>query len=319
MPVYLVGGWYDSWAGNTTANFRALSEDAEERRLSHHGAVDSWRAGQVGARPGRFRQGRGDRRSNSRGGWSGSITGSKGIDNAVGKAAPFATKVRIFVMGTGDGGKTEKGLLRHGGAWRDEHEWPLARATAHAVLPRSPAAGSRQRNRRRDERSTSYDFDPRNPVPTLGGNISSGDGIMQQGAWDQRGGENFWNWPKPIPLSARNDVVVFQTEPLAEDIEVTGEIEVKLWASSSAVGHRLHRQAPRRLSAERRLARRLRPEPRRRHRARPLPRVAQGGKADGARRGLSLHDQALPDVERLQERPPHPRRHLAAATSRAST
>ncbi len=26
IPVYLVGGWYDSWAGNTTANFAALSK-----------------------------------------------------------------------------------------------------------------------------------------------------------------------------------------------------------------------------------------------------------------------------------------------------
>jgi putative CocE/NonD family hydrolase len=83
--------------------------------------------------------------------------------------------------------------------------------------------------------STSFVFDPRVPVSTLGGNISSGDGIMQQGAWDQRGGSNFWNWPNPLPLSARNDVLVFQAEPLAADTEVTGEIEVKLWASSSAV------------------------------------------------------------------------------------
>jgi hypothetical protein len=57
---------------------------------------------------------------------------------------------------------------------------------------------------------------------------------MLQGAWDQRGGEHIWNWQVPIPLSARNDVLVFQTDPLEHDIEVTGEIQVKLWASSSA-------------------------------------------------------------------------------------
>jgi len=56
-----------------------------------------------------------------------------------------------------------------------------------------------------------------------------------QGAWDQKGGPHVWNGQTPIPLSARRDVVVFQTEPLAADVEVTGEIEVKLWASSSAV------------------------------------------------------------------------------------
>ncbi len=62
--------------------------------------------------------------------------------------------------------------------------------------------------------STSFTFDPRQPVPTIGGCISSGDGIMLQGAWDQRGGPHIWNWPLPIPLPARNDIVVFQTEPL---------------------------------------------------------------------------------------------------------
>src|SRR5687767_14320661 len=38
-----------------------------------------------------------------------------------------------------------------------------------------------------------------------------------------------------MPISARNDVVVFRTAPLAEDVEVTGEIQVKLWASSTAL------------------------------------------------------------------------------------
>jgi putative CocE/NonD family hydrolase len=58
---------------------------------------------------------------------------------------------------------------------------------------------------------------------------------MLQGAWNQRGGDHIWNGKEPIPLSARRDVLVFRTEPLEEQIEVTGEIEVKLWASSSAV------------------------------------------------------------------------------------
>ena len=58
---------------------------------------------------------------------------------------------------------------------------------------------------------------------------------MLQGEWDQRGGKHVWNAQEPIPLSARNDVLVFQTEPLAEHLEVTGEIAVKLWVSSSAV------------------------------------------------------------------------------------
>jgi putative CocE/NonD family hydrolase len=35
-------------------------------------------------------------------------------------------------------------------------------------------------------------------------------------------------------LSARNDVLVFKTEPLGKDVEVTGPLVMKLWASSSA-------------------------------------------------------------------------------------
>ncbi|HEV3137549.1 MAG TPA: CocE/NonD family hydrolase, partial [Pirellulales bacterium] len=83
--------------------------------------------------------------------------------------------------------------------------------------------------------ATHFRFDPAKPVPTIGGNISSGDGILLQGAWDQRGGPHVWNSLDPVPLSVRNDILVFQSETLAEDVEVTGEIVVKLWASSSAV------------------------------------------------------------------------------------
>jgi uncharacterized protein len=233
IPVYLVGGWYDSWGGNTTANYAALSKTLKapvylimgpwihgEQGRHAHGQVDFGAAAAI-ADPLAWRLEWYDR-------WL------KGLDNSVGKAAPFATPVRIFVMGTGDGAKTAQGMLNHGGFWRDEREWPLARTrmTPYYLQPDGRLATTAPTAR---GGATAFQFDPRNPVPTLGGNISSHDGIMVQGAWDQRGGEQFWNWKQPIPLSARNDVVVFQTEPLAEDLEVTGEIEVKLWASSSAV------------------------------------------------------------------------------------
>jgi len=235
IPVYLVGGWYDSWAGNTTANYGALS-----RRLKSdvylimgpwiHGGQGGFAHGQVTfgkdaaiADPLAWRREWFDHRL-------------KDAKNDVGRADPFASKVRIFVMGTGDGSKDKEGRLQHGGAWRDEQEWPPARAVATkhyfgadgrltSNTPGTPSDGGT---------ATSFTFDPKNPVPTIGGNISSGNDIMLQGAWDQRGGPHVWNWLKPLPLSARNDILVFQTEPLAEDTEVTGEIEVKLWISSTA-------------------------------------------------------------------------------------
>jgi uncharacterized protein len=233
IPVYLVGGWYDSWAGNTTANFKTLSQRIRgpaylimgpwihgQQGSAAHGQVSFGSSAAI-ADPLAWRREWYDH-------WL------KGIDNTVGKQAPFATPVRVFVMGSGDGRKTASGLLDHGGYWRDENEWPLSRARPtpfyfhergglSPVMPAAPGGVS------------SFQFDPAKPVPTIGGNISSGDGILLQGAWDQRGGRHVWNAPDPIPLSARNDILVFQSEPLTDDVEVTGEIEVKLWAASSAV------------------------------------------------------------------------------------
>ena len=224
IPVYLVGGWYDSWAGNTTANFRALTPALKsdvylimgpwihgQQAKSAHGMVEFGKEAAIS-----------DELA-----WR-----LEWYDHTLkGTPLSFPTKVRYFTMGTGDGHKTEDGKLYHGGQWHDAKEWPPTGVTTTSYyLGAGGKLGTTQ-----SQGSTSYTFDPRDPVPTIGGNLSSNDGIMLQGAWDQRGGPHIWNWQQPIPLSARNDVLVFQTEPLTEDVEVTGELEVKLWVSSSAV------------------------------------------------------------------------------------
>ena len=57
--------------------------------------------------------------------------------------------------------------------------------------------------------------------------------IMAGGAFDQREREDFFGSTEPYrPLAERDDVLVFQTEPLTEDVEVTGPFVVKLWISS---------------------------------------------------------------------------------------
>ena len=234
MPVYLVGGWYDSWGGNTTANFAALSRTLKSPVYLimgpwTHGGQGRSAHGQIAFTPDAGIPDGLAWRCNWFDHWL-----MQRPDSPVGRADPFARRVRIYVMGTGDGRKDEQGRLRHGGSWRNEQEWPLARARLTPFYLH--ADGGLNRGKPRVASSgTSFEFDPADPVPTIGGNISSGGGIMEAGGWDQRGGPDFWNWPQPIPLSARNDVVVFMTDPLAEDIEVTGELEVKLWASSSAV------------------------------------------------------------------------------------
>ncbi len=98
-------------------------------------------------------------------------------------------------------------------------------------------------------------FDPRHPVPTVGGNMSSLVGLMPRpagapdipveererdmigipGAFDQREDPRFLGSTPPyLPLASRPDVLVWQSEPLARDLEVTGPVTVTLWVSSDA-------------------------------------------------------------------------------------
>ncbi|QDT07235.1 Cocaine esterase [Rubripirellula lacrimiformis] len=233
IPVYLVSGWYDSWGGNTTANFMALQRAIKgpvymimgpwihaQQTASSHGQVSFGKEAAI-ANQWAWRKEWYDH-------WL------KGADNSVGKADPFQTPVRIFVMGTGDGSKDEKGRLQHGGYWRNENEWPLAR-TQYTDFYLQAGGVLAQEAPPAKESITQFQFDPADPVPTIGGNISSGDDILVQGGWNQKGGPHIWNFLKPIPISARKDVLVFQSAPLEHDLEVTGEIEVELFASSSAV------------------------------------------------------------------------------------
>jgi putative CocE/NonD family hydrolase len=149
----------------------------------------------------------------------------KGVENSVGRAAPFASPVRIFVMGTGDGTKAPDGRLNHGGYWRDEQEWPLARTrytryylhsrgaanTRHGdgTLSTDPPAG---------EPADGYVYDPGDPAPTRGGNTL----IIPYGVADQ------------TPVEERPDVLVYTGDLLEQDLEITGPIRVHLFAASSA-------------------------------------------------------------------------------------
>ena len=59
---------------------------------------------------------------------------------------------------------------------------------------------------------------------------------MRPGGFDQREAPGFHGCRAPyLPLGSRADVLVFQTGPLPEAVEVTGPIEVHLWVATSAV------------------------------------------------------------------------------------
>ena len=153
-----------------------------------------------------------------------------GIDTGITKEPP----VKIFIMGGGDGRRNSAGRMNHGGYWREEHEWPLARTQYtpyyfhhDGMLSTTPPAENAP--------LITYTFDPRNPVPTIGGNISAFGRYLIAGAFDQTCRDDLIGCDDNLPLSSRPDVVVFQTPPLTEDIEVTGPLKVKLYFSSTAV------------------------------------------------------------------------------------
>ncbi|MGH7774192.1 MAG: CocE/NonD family hydrolase [Candidatus Binatia bacterium] len=253
VPTFLCGGWYDSYTRATLDTFVALSKHKKgpiyllmgpwthgtyTTQLSYAGDVDLGPSAALESFDELHVQ------------WFDRWL--KGKQNGIAREP----SVKIFVMGGGTGTKNKDGRLDHGGSWRNEREWPLASTRytsfylqADGVLsPHSPTT---------DSSSTTYVFDPKNPVPTIGGNFSSLDylkpyppnvklelipsflrrePITPNGGFEQREGPRFYGCKPPYqPLFARPDVLAFQTAPLDEDTEVTGPIQVKLWASSSAV------------------------------------------------------------------------------------
>lgn len=142
-------------------------------------------------------------------------------------------RVRIFVMGGGSGRKNSAGRLDHGGRWRTESDWPIpdTRWTPYYLHRSGLLSASRAPE---DFTWDDYEYDPRNPVPTIGGTITSGQPVMVGGAFDQREGPRFFGSREPYaPLAARKDVLVFQTLPLEEDVELTGPISANLWIASN--------------------------------------------------------------------------------------
>jgi len=136
----------------------------------------------------------------------------KGEANGVEKEKP----VRIFVMGKNE--------------WRDEDDWPLARAKKTRYFLHSSGAanglagnGSLSTVAPAEEKPDQYVYDPSDAVPTIGGPLCCGPLPTGIGPEDQR------------PAEARSDVLVYTTPAFAKDTEVTGPVSLDLYVSSSAV------------------------------------------------------------------------------------
>lgn len=132
----------------------------------------------------------------------------KGTQNGIMKLP----KVDIFTMGTN--------------AWRGSESWPLegteyANYFIHSSGKANTSAGDGRLSTTvasGEELCDSYEYDPANPCP----NIYDTSAAPAEGPFDQRA------------IERRDDVLVYSTPALESDLEVTGPVTVKLFASTSA-------------------------------------------------------------------------------------
>lgn len=216
VPALNIGGWYDIFQGGTIRNYSGMRSrgGSDAARAGQRLILGPWNHGVpfqnlVGAVDFGFR----------------SSPLSVDVDGTTlrffdhwlkGKAGAEAeAPVRIFVMGINQ--------------WRDEKEWPLpgtdfrryylhSRGRANSMY----GDGALSTDAPCVEPPDSFLYNPIDPVPTVGGGLCCYPGALQGGAFDQQAVEH------------RADVLVYSTEPLAEDLEVTGPIVATLFASSSA-------------------------------------------------------------------------------------
>ena len=261
IPCLITAGWYDPFIDGSTEYFEAMiARNKKPSRL----VIGPWGHGTMRVNTTSF----GDadfgsdamwgypKHSEIRVRWFDHWLREKksGVEND----AP----VEIFVMGGGTGRKTSDGLLDHGGEWRNESEWPLAR-TEHQKFFLTADYSLTGNEPQSEEEAITFEYDPDNPVPSAGGSMvhlsevvpppggftevpSFGKRsafyaehkrqIIPWGPLDQVEAEWMLGVKPPCqPLDKRPDVLAFQTEILKEDIEVTGQVTVKLWFSSTAI------------------------------------------------------------------------------------
>ncbi|WP_445151965.1 CocE/NonD family hydrolase [Baekduia sp. Peel2402] len=172
-PVLHVGGWHDLFLDATLACF---ADGGPRDRL----VVGPWAHGVTGSRVGERDFG---------------PDAPQALADTILSffADPDATpRVRVFVMGAN--------------AWREESEWPPARAREQRL---AIAPGE-------------YAHDPSDPVPTRGGAIVCDPALGVPGPCDR------------AALSARRDVLTTTSAPLAAPLTLMGPVRAELNASTSA-------------------------------------------------------------------------------------
>lgn len=233
VPTLHISSWYDPYPRTATENYIALSQKKKAptrlilgpwthtaKTVSHSGDVEFGPAATINDAAGHDYL-------TMRLQWF-----DRYLKNARATEAEMPP-VRLFVMGGGSGRRDAQGRMEHGGHWRTEKDWPLpgTKLTQIYLHERGRLSESRPES---DVPPVTFDFDPAHPVPTVGGTVTTNQ-LMVAGAFDQREDARFFGSELPyLPLAARPDVLVFETDWLTEDVEVTGAIDAHLWVSSSA-------------------------------------------------------------------------------------
>ena len=132
-------------------------------------------------------------------------------------------------MGGGEGMQETSRTIRHGGEWRTADSWPPPGHEPQAFYLHADGSLS-QNPPEQIVPPTQYSFDPADPVPTIGGNLSAIP--IPAGGFNQVQDGRFPFTKGTLPLNARHDVLSFISEPLEKDLVVIGPITAKLWVAT---------------------------------------------------------------------------------------
>jgi uncharacterized protein len=225
VPILFISGWYDYFGAGVLKNFTGLSNS---HKAPKHLVMGPWPHGVGSSTCGDGFFGN-DALTNLR-----ELTLAwfdRWLRDKPPAAASANQAVRYFRMGGGSGAPDEKGRRTHGGAWLTTRAWPPPSARPFTLF--LTADGKLVETRSGRAAPLSFTYDPADPVPTIGGKYGVG-------GWTPNCFQNQVCRPSTLgcknsdPLSARPDILVFATEPLREDMEVTGPVRARLWVSSDA-------------------------------------------------------------------------------------
>ena len=224
VPTLYVGGWYDTYARASTENFIELSrrKSAPVHLLMgpwHHGGVGVPAAGDAAFLP----DGGLSHYESTRLQWFDQFL--KGMPAGL----EHTRTVKYFVMGGGPGLQEIRRGVQHGGQWRTADTWPPPGTVPTALYFHADGSLACEAPQE-DAEPTCYLFDPNDPVPTIGGQLSAIS--IPPGAFDQRNDSRFPFSRGALPLSARQDVLCFVSEPLEEDLVIAGPLSVHLWVAT---------------------------------------------------------------------------------------